>query len=110
MSVSALFMTPLIYRTNQEIIDHHIGNATDLLNSQANQVRDLAGQHTSKATETLRTYTSEYTAKAQEMLGNSKRQATPATNAGVQSSDFPTAPKVEPIGSSRNAQRTPAYA
>jgi hypothetical protein len=92
MTVTTLFIGPLVYRTNQELIDEQIGQVTDLLNAQANQVRDMAGQHTSRATDALKSYTNEYSAKAQEYLGNSKRQATP-----VKGADFPNAPKTDPV-------------
>ena len=99
-----------MYRTNQEIIDHHIGNASALINQQTSQIRDLAGQHTSRATDALKTYTSEYSTKAQEMLGNAKRQATPVTQNSVNSADFPAAPNTEPTTAPAGTVPQPAAA
>jgi hypothetical protein len=87
-----LFLGPLIYLQNKEFIDAHLNNAKELASAQATQVRDLAAQHTGRATESLKGYTNEYTKKAQEMIGQTKAKAS-----GVQASDFPTAPKEEPI-------------
>lgn len=69
------FFTPLIYIQNQELIDHHISNAQDLLNQQATQVRDLASQHTSKAMEASQSALKDYSAKASEMIGGAKKAA-----------------------------------
>src|SRR5215469_16929240 len=63
---SIVFLAPLVYVQNKELIDHHITIAGNTINDQANQMRELAAQHTGRATETMRQYTSEYSKKAQE--------------------------------------------
>ena len=80
-----------------------------MINSQASQVRDLAAQHTSQATETIRSYAGDYTQKAQQMIndargktttgsaGNSDQTTTGSAGNPVKSTDFPNAPKTEPI-------------
>ena len=111
----------MIYISNKELIDHHLNNASDVVNTQANQVKDLAGHHTARLTETVKAQTSTYSAKAQEYMGAAKAQTSAAvsqTSAAVSgnkstsnnpftsepgaapkysSSDFPHAPKQEPV-------------
>ena len=100
--------------TNKELIDHHVNNASQVVNSQASQVKDLAGHHTARATETVRAYAGDYSAKAQNYIGSARGRSTSPeissgsmassnpikSEAGVppsySSSDFPHAPKQEP--------------
>jgi Reticulon len=86
------FVGPLVYLQNKDMIDGHIDKAGNVINAQAAQVRDLAAQHTTRATETVKTYAGEYTKKAQDMVGNARGK----TN-GVKSADLPTAPKSDPL-------------
>ena len=94
IGTSLLFSVPLIYTTNQEAIDHYLASANDMVSAQAQQIRDIASQQTSQATETFKTYAGDYTAKAQGLVGN-KRSASP--QATFKSQDFPVAPKKDPV-------------
>lgn len=114
IGVSCIYLGPLIYMTNQELIDEHLSKASDVVNSQANQVKDLAGHHTARASETVKAYAGDYSAKAQSYIGNARGRSTspevasskPMANAPMKSepgsgpnyspSDFPHAPKQEP--------------
>ncbi|KAI4171580.1 MAG: hypothetical protein LQ343_004172 [Gyalolechia ehrenbergii] len=107
IAVSLVYLTPLIYMSNKELIDHHVENVTNVVNAQANQVKDLAGHHTSRATETVKAYAGDYTSKAQSYIGsargstspkgpNSKATAGPGSAPAYDASDFPHAPKQEP--------------
>lgn len=100
---SIIFLGPLIYIQNKELIDHHIANAGNAINDQANQMRELAAQHTGRATETMRQYTSEYTKKAQDIMGSSVSRQ----KAGLKTSDFPTAPKDEPVANTTASKAEP---
>ena len=104
---SIVFLAPLIYVQNKEFIDHHIHNAGNVINEQANQMKDLAAQHTGRATETMKQYTTEYTKKAQELMGSSglSRQ-----KAGLKTTDFPSAPKDEPVPASSTVKTEPEAA
>jgi hypothetical protein len=99
-----IFLTPLVYVQNKELIDHHITNAGNVINEQASQMRELAAQHTGRATETMKQYTSDYTKKAQEMMGQSgvSRQ-----KAGLKTTDFPNAPNDEPVSTSSAVKTDP---
>ncbi|KAI4094437.1 MAG: hypothetical protein LQ344_002186 [Seirophora lacunosa] len=107
ITVSLLYLGPLVYMSNQELIDHHLENATNVVNAQATQVKDLAGHHTSRAIETTKAYAGDYTSKAQGYIGSARGSTSPmgaksgATSGpgdapAYQSSDFPHAPKQEP--------------
>lgn len=102
-------MGPLIYMANKELIDHHLKNASEVANAQANQLKDLAGHHTARAHGVVKSYAGDYTAKAQEYIGNPRgRSTSPEVNSsksmsnapvksepgsGLSDSDFPHAPK-----------------
>ncbi|KAI4159832.1 MAG: hypothetical protein LQ342_006250 [Letrouitia transgressa] len=114
IAACGIYLGPLIYITNQEIIDEYLQNATDVVNAQASQVRDLAGHHTSRATETMKAYAGDYTSKAQSYIGSARSGSTspvaspkrtksgsvgtagPGSNPAYTSADFPHAPKQEP--------------
>ena len=110
IGTTALYLGPLIYTSNQELIDQHLSNAHELVNQQTNQISDLASQHTKAASDTVKQYAGDYTAKAQEYIGtSSKRQgsgpinsskpaasgpvSTPSSAPKLSESDFPHAPK-----------------
>ncbi|KAI0597016.1 Reticulon-domain-containing protein [Biscogniauxia sp. FL1348] len=101
ISTTILFFAPLIYATNQELIDHYLQEASKIVNSQTEQLREVASKHTSHATELTKQYMGDYTAKAQQMIrGRSaspevapKPASQPAAKPGLKESDFPAAPK-----------------
>ena len=109
--MSIAYIAPLIYINNKAIIDEQFHNISEVLNSQATQVKDLAGHHTARATETVKAYAGDYTSKAQNYIGSAKARATspgtssantplksgPGDRPSYSSSDFPHAPKQEPI-------------
>jgi hypothetical protein len=102
LGASVIFLGPLIYVMNQELIDSNIEHATKVVTQQTQQVKEIAGQHTGKALESARTYAGEYAGAASDLLGKS-RQKIPALNNSVKKEDFPTAPKTtlpsEPVRS-----------
>ena len=88
------YLGPLIYIKNKEVIDAQLEKGYHLANQQANQLRDLAAQHTGNATKTLQGYTKEYTAKAQETFNQYRgRSASPE----VKKESFPAPPTHEPV-------------
>jgi len=74
-----LFLTPLVYKTNKEIIDSQISQLSSILNQQTEQVKSLASHHASVAAETTKQYVGDYSAKAQEMIGRARSQSPVAT-------------------------------
>lgn len=104
IGTSVMFLVPLIYISNKEVIDHHIRHTTDVVNQQTEQVKQLASHHASVAANTTKQYASDYTAKAQEMVGVKPSQSS--------SPEVITKPiKAEPVDSSFNAANSaaPAY-
>lgn len=114
IGTSTLFLVPLIYTSNQDFIDEHLSKVSDIVNSQTAQVKDIATHHTARASETVKAYAGDYTAKAQEYIGSARGRSTSpeignksSANAPIKSepgdapmyssSDFPHAPKQEPI-------------
>jgi len=99
LATSTVYLAPLIYIKNKEVIDAHLEHAGNVVTQQASQVKDLASQHTGRAAETARSYVGEYTQKAQGMIGQSRQKITGVTNGNgttapiVKSEDFPAAPK-----------------
>ncbi|TID16496.1 Reticulon-domain-containing protein [Venturia nashicola] len=74
ISTLALYLGPLIYVQNKEVIDAQLKNAGDMVSQQSKQIKDMAAQHTKGATETISTYAGEYTKKAQDMVGQSRQK------------------------------------
>jgi ABC-type multidrug transport system fused ATPase/permease subunit len=109
IAVTTTYFTPLIYISNRELIDEQIVNAQEIINSQTNQLRDMAGERTSHATGLMKQYVGEYSSKAQGIIG-SRRSASPEATKVVspikretvaESAKTPipefTAPVVEPV-------------
>lgn len=117
ISVTVAYFGPLVYISNREIIDEQIANLQSIVSSQTNQLKDLAGEHTSHATGVMKQYVGEYSSKAQEYIG--RRSASPEmskvapapvktepvskpviSEPVIKTEDFPEAPKVEPVAQS----------
>ncbi|KAI3328336.1 Reticulon-domain-containing protein [Ustulina deusta] len=100
IGTTVLFLAPLIYTTNQELIDQYVQEGSNMLNSQTEQLRQVASKHTSQATEITKQYMGDYTAKAQMMLhrgGSASPEPVPnpTPQSNVKETDFPKAPKQE---------------
>ncbi|KAI1853211.1 hypothetical protein JX265_000290 [Neoarthrinium moseri] len=92
VAATIVFFVPLIYTSNQELIDHHLKQAQDVVNTQTEQFRQVASKHTSQATEITKQYMGDYTTKAQQMLRG--RSASPeAVTKQPKEADFPAVPK-----------------
>ncbi|ROT40553.1 hypothetical protein SODALDRAFT_99002 [Sodiomyces alkalinus F11] len=102
-AVTALFLVPLVYTSNQELIDNQLKNASHVISEQTQQFRSIASQQTAHATDLTKQYMGDYSAKAQELLG--RRSASPEavpkpapaqSTADVEEVDFPAPPTEEP--------------
>ena len=94
LATSVIFLGPLVYVLNKEIIDSNLEYAGQVVNEQAQQVRSMAGQHAGKGLESVKSYAGEYAGAASDLLGKS-RQKIPHLQNSVKQEDFPTAPKTE---------------
>lgn len=115
ISTSVLFLSPLIYKTNKELIDGQLAHASEILNQQTKQVKELASHHATIAANTTKQYASDYSAKAQDLVGSARARSSSPTTVkkenvpAYKSEDFPAAPKEEfkapPVGATANALR-----
>ncbi|KAJ2902599.1 putative cell lysis protein [Zalerion maritima] len=99
IGVTTAFFVPLVYTSNQELIDGQLKHAGEILDAQTRQMREVAGKHTAHATEVSKQYLGDYTTKAQAMLRG--RSASPEAlskpaKKEYQDTDFPAPPKDEP--------------
>jgi hypothetical protein len=92
IATTVVFFAPLIYTSNQELIDHHVKQASDVVNAQTAQLRDLAQKHTEQATQITKQYMGDYSAKAQAMIRGA-RGTEPKPE--VRAPEFPPAPTHE---------------
>jgi len=111
IGTSVLFLAPLIYKTNKELIDANLSKASSVINQQTEQVKQIATQQAARATETTKSLVGDYSAKASEMIGSARgRSTSPIASAkpaktepldvkenipAYKSEDFPIAPKEE---------------
>jgi hypothetical protein len=94
LSTSVLFLAPLVYVMNKELIDSHLEHTTKVVSEQAQQVKNLAGEHAGKGFEAVKSYTGDYASIASEYVGKS-RQKIPMLQPTVKEGDFPNAPKTD---------------
>ncbi|ODA76308.1 hypothetical protein RJ55_08153 [Drechmeria coniospora] len=78
IGTTVAFLAPLIYSSNKELIDHHLKNASDVINAQTAQVRTVAQKQAGQLTAMGKQYAGDYTGKVQEMLRG--RSASPAAS------------------------------
>lgn len=130
LSTCVIYLLPLVYVSNKELIDGHLENTGRIISEQTQQVKAMAGEHAGKGFETVKSYTNDYTNKASEYVGKS-RQKIPATpgqsqtqsqtsvpsmqtqsqpQSAVQENDFPSAPKSELPSDSPITQQEPLHA
>lgn len=97
ISTVALYIIPLTYISNKETIDLQIQQASDIVHTQANQVKEIAKQHTARTTETVKSYAGDYSNKAHQYLGSARTRST--------SPEF--TPKKAPVSSTNPSATTP---
>jgi len=122
IATTVVFFTPLIYTTNQELIDNQLKHASDVVNAQTAQLRTVAQKHTEQATQATKQYVGDYTAKAQALIKGArnheeqpqKTQGKPQETTPIKPTDFPAAPKediklpadIEPVSSPKPVVKT----
>jgi len=96
IATTVVFFAPLIYTTNQELIDNQLKHASEIVNAQTAQLRTVAQKHTEHATQATKQYMGDYTAKAQALIKGARPhpEQTPE-KPSVKATDFPAAPKDE---------------
>jgi hypothetical protein len=95
IATTVTFFAPLIYTTNQELIDAQLKHAGEIVNAQTAQLRTVAQKHTEQATQVTKQYMGDYTAKAQALIKGSRGHEQQNHKTDLKPSDFPAAPKEE---------------
>ena len=111
IGTSVAFLVPLIYVSNQELIDHHVRKASAVVNQQTEQIKQVASHHAAVAAEATKQIASDYTAKAQEMVGaKTGRASSPTSTTKPLKSETKdaAAPKVEPAAPTYDSAAFPA--
>jgi len=113
ISTIALYISPLIYLKNKEAIDAQLAHASELINQQTTQIKDLAAHHTKGATNTVKSYAGDYSKLASEYIGQSRQKisgvntGTNGSSSTVKASDFPAAPKEAPVANAEIPKAEP---
>ncbi|KAK4143351.1 Reticulon-domain-containing protein [Dichotomopilus funicola] len=102
IGTTVVFFTPLIYTSNQELIDNQLKHASEVVNAQTAQFRTVAQKHTEQATQVTKQYVGDYTAKAQALIKgarghevNGQDKTNGQEKPSIKATDFPTAPQEE---------------
>jgi hypothetical protein len=98
IGTTSIYLAPLVYIKNQELIDGHLEHATNVVNTQAAQVRDLTAQHTARATDVAKGYASDLSTKASDLIGQARGQTIDSAPAAPKTEPvtYPAVPKTEP--------------
>ncbi|KAH7145760.1 Reticulon-domain-containing protein [Dactylonectria estremocensis] len=102
IGTTVVFLVPLVYTSNQELIDAQIQNASDLINSQTAQVKDVASKQIGQVSALSKQYAGDYTGKVQALLGGK----TPSRQVIVRpepvaETEFPNPPTEEPTNAEK---------
>lgn len=109
LSTFVVYLTPLIYIKNKELIDTHLNNAADIANKQTEQLRQVAAKNTNKAFEATSSATSQYVSMAQEYMGGAKKSAVDKGYISKETAEkAPGAPVEKSYTTPAPAQETPA--
>lgn len=103
---------------NREVIDAQIEHVQGIVETQAHQLKDIAEERATQASGAVQQYLNDYSAKAQGLLPGQRRSASPEVakvaptpsapvikkepepEPAFAPSDFPEAPKTEPVAES----------
>lgn len=94
IATTVVFFAPLIYTTNQELIDEQLKQASDIINAQTAQIRTVAQKQAEQATQLTKEYVGDYSAKAQALIKGARQpEHKPQQKSTIKDADFPVAPK-----------------
>ncbi|KAL3421079.1 hypothetical protein PVAG01_07524 [Phlyctema vagabunda] len=103
IATSVVFLAPLIYKTNKELIDHHVNNASHVVNQQTKQVKELASQQAARATEFTKQSVGDYSAKAQDLVASARgRSSSPVATTKSAKTDVNSAFKSDNTSGLKN--------
>jgi len=93
IATTVVFIAPLIYKTNKELIDTQLENFANVANQQTEQVKKRLSETATNATNTTKRAVNDYSAKASDLVGSAKRSVSPTTTTKQ--------PKTEPFGTKK---------
>jgi hypothetical protein len=115
IGTTVAFVVPLIYTSNQELIDEQIHHASELINSQTAQIQNVASKQMEQVSNISKQYVGDYSGKVQDLLqgktpSRQKIDMPQNSNSAVPAKqpEFPTAPTDEPIKANPPQIPTPA--
>lgn len=88
------FVAPLIYVSNKEIIDEQLKNASEAIDAQTAQVRNVAQKQVHQVAEAGKHYVGDYSHKVQELIRG--RSSSPKLVVKPKQPEFPSPPTEEP--------------
>ncbi|KAF2130563.1 hypothetical protein P153DRAFT_366137 [Dothidotthia symphoricarpi CBS 119687] len=91
------YLGPLVYIKNKAVIDAQLEKGYNIASQQAVQLKEVASKNAVNAAHSVQGITNQYTAKATETI-NQYRGGRP-TSPEAKRTDFPVAPKHEPLAS-----------
>lgn len=102
ISTFVIYLGPLIYIKNRETIDANLNHASDVITSQASQLRQMTAEKTQNATKTVQSYAGEYSSKAQEYMGAKKAQVSNATSDAANRASQATSDAADKVNEAAN--------
>ncbi|KAF5676451.1 hypothetical protein FHETE_2160 [Fusarium heterosporum] len=114
IGTTVAFIVPLIYTSNQELIDEQLHHASELINTQTAQIQNVASKQMEQVSNISKQYAGDYSGKVQDLLrgktpSRQKIDHQPETTA-VKQPEFPTAPTEDPIKTSAAPPQIPTPA
>ncbi|KAM5348251.1 hypothetical protein ACJ41O_008075 [Fusarium nematophilum] len=117
IGTTVVFFVPLVYTSNQELIDEQLHHASELINSQTAQVRDVASKQMEQVSAIGKQYAGDYSGKVQDLLRGKtasrqkiERPEQPAPAPVIKEPEFPSPPTEEPVKSEEAAPQIPTPA
>ncbi|EFR00479.1 cwl1 [Nannizzia gypsea CBS 118893] len=94
IATCAAYLAPLVYITNKEFIDNQLGNAQEIVATQASHVKEMAETQTAQATHIVKQYVGDYRAKANGYIGSTNGAVAALTAPKSESEASPKATQV----------------
>ncbi|KAM4056793.1 reticulon domain-containing protein [Hirsutella rhossiliensis] len=110
IATTVAFIVPLVYNSNQELIDHHIKNASEVISAQTAQVRDVAQKQAGHLTSMGKQYAGDYTDKVQNMIRgrSASPEATTKPAFAAKELELPSPPTEDPLKATEPEGDVPA--
>ncbi|KAM0245608.1 hypothetical protein ACHAP5_005258 [Fusarium lateritium] len=105
IGTTVAFVVPLIYTSNQELIDEQLHHASEIINTQTAQIQNVASKQMEQVSNISKQYAGDYSGKVQDLLrgktpsrqkiDHQPESTVPSVRA--KQPEFPTPPTEDPI-------------